>query len=130
MAFTLEQELEQLDDQIAGIRAQREASHDDAERAQLQRSITSLNIHERAAIKQNHAERDALRAAEEKAADDFQRQRAAAQEAEHRQMLRRRWPGDDQSFDAAWPELIRQYRIDVALGRDVGADISASRVAF
>jgi hypothetical protein len=127
---TLEQELERLDDQITTIRAQREASHDDTERAKLQRSIEMLNVHERAAIKKNHVDRQARRVAEEKAADDFQQQQADKQEQADRAMLRRRWTGDDSSFDAAYPEMLKQLRMDRALGRDVGADVPSPRVAF
>jgi hypothetical protein len=127
---TLEQELEQLDTQIATIRAQREASHDNTERAKLQRSIEMLNVHERAAIRKVHAERAERRAAEEKAADAFQQQQADKQEQADRAMLRRRWTGDEASFTEAYPDLLRQLRVDRALGRDVSIDVPSPRVAF
>jgi hypothetical protein len=127
---TLNQELERLDNQIAAMRAQREASHDNTERAKLQRQIDMLNVHERAAIKQVHADRAAKRAAEEKAAEAYQQHQADQQEAQDRAMLRRRWTGDEASFTEAWPDLIKQLRMDRALGRDVGSDVIAPRVAF
>ena len=130
MALTLEQKLEQLDTQIAGIRAQREKSHDNTERAKLQRSIEMLNIHERAAIKQHHAERAEREAAQQKAADTFLQHQADQQEAQDRAMLKRRWTGDQASFDAAYPKMLEQLRIDRALGRDVGTDVPSPRIAF
>jgi hypothetical protein len=128
--LTLEQELECLDNQIAGIRAAREASHDNGEREQLGRQIEMLNIHERAAIRKVHSERAARQAADDKAAADYQKAQAAKREQADRSMLRRRWKGDDASFEEAWPELIKQHRIDVALGRDVGSDMLAPQVRF
>ncbi len=128
--LTLQEELERLDSQIAGIRAQREASHDNAERAKLQRSIDMLNVGERAAIKQHHAARAEKRAAEAKAAEVYQQHQADQQEAQDRAMLRRRWTGDESSFNEAYPDMLRQLRVDRALGRDVGTDVPSSRVAF
>jgi hypothetical protein len=127
---TLEQELEQLDTQIAGIRAQREASHDNAEKAKLQRSIEMLNVAERAAIRKVHAERAERLAAETKAADLFQQHRADQQEAEDRAQLRRRWTGDEASFIEAYPEMIKQLRMDRALGRVVDSGVPSPRIEF
>jgi hypothetical protein len=127
---TLEQELEQLDTQIAGIRAQREKSHDNAERARLQRSIEMLNVHERAAIKKVHTERAEREAAQQKAADLFQQQQADKREQADRAMLRRRWTGNDDSFEAAYPKMLEQLRVARALGQDVGIDVPSPRVAF
>jgi hypothetical protein len=130
MALTLERELELLDNQIAQMRGQREASHDNAERERLQRQIDMLNVHERAAIRKVHAERAEKHAQEARAADLFQQQQAAKQEQADRAMLRRRWTGDDASFEAAYPKMLEQLRMDRALGRDIGTDISSPRVAF
>jgi hypothetical protein len=130
MALTLAQELENLDTQIAAVRGQREASHDNTERAKLQRQIDMLNVHERAAIKKNHAEREASRAAEEKAADTFQQQQADKQEQADRAMLRRRWTGDEASFTAAYPKMLEQLRFDRALGRHVDSAVPAPRIEF
>jgi hypothetical protein len=116
---TLEQDIEQLDTQIAAMRAQHEASHDNTERAKLQRQIDMLNVHERAAIRQHYAERAAKRAAEEKAGDLFQQHRADQQEAQDRALLRRRWTGDEKSFNEAYVDLLKQLRMDRALGRAV-----------
>jgi hypothetical protein len=130
---SLEQELERLDTQIAGIRDQREKSHDHAERDRLQRSITMLDQYERQAIKDHHAERAAKQAQEEKAADAFQQHKADQQESADRALLRRRWikaGGTDASFEVEAPALLRQLRIDRTLGRDVGMDIPSPRVAF
>lgn len=41
----------------------------------------------------------------------------ADREAQIRRTLRSRWPGDDTSFEAAYPDLVQQYRVDRALGR-------------
>jgi hypothetical protein len=130
MALTLKQDLEHLDNQIAGIRAQREASHDNAERERLQRSITMLDTHERAAIRKNHEERAAKRADEEQAANAFQQQQAAKQEQADRAMLRRRWTGDDKSFQEAYPKMLEQLRMDRALGRAVSTDVPSPQVKF
>ena len=128
--ITLQEELSLLDTQIATIRAQREASHDKAERAKLQRSITMLDIHERAAIKKVHAERAEKRAQEARAADAFQQHQADQQEAADRAMLRRRWTGDEKSFTEAYPDMLKQLRMDRALGRAVDSDIPSAGIAF
>jgi hypothetical protein len=130
MALTLEQDLELLDKQIAGIREQRDASHDNTTRDRLERQIDMLDIHERAAIKKNHAERAERQAAEQKAADAFQQHQADQQEAKDRAMLRRRWTGDEASFTEAYPEMLKQLRIDRALGRQIDTGIPAPRLDF
>jgi hypothetical protein len=130
---TLDQELERLDTQIAQMREQREKSHDTIERSKLQRQIDMLNVSERQAIKDHHADRAAKRAAEEKAAEAYQQHQAAKQEAADRAMLRRRWiaaGGTDASFEVEYPELLRQLRIDRTLGRSAGNDIPPPNVAF
>ena len=128
--ITLEQDLAHLDSKIAGIRAQREASHDNAERAKLQRSIDMLDVHERAAIKKVHAEHAEKRAQEARAAETFLQHQADQQEAQDRAMLRRRWTGDEKSFTEAWPDLIKQLRMDRALGRVIDTGIPATGIVF
>ena len=127
--LTLEQELADLDTKINQIREQREKTQDKTEKERLGRNITLLDVHERAAIRKNHEERAARRLAEEQAAQLFQQQRADKQEQADRAMLRRRWTGDDLSFEAAWPKLIEQLRIDRALGRVVDS-VPAMRIEF
>ena len=127
---TLEQELTALDQKLATMREQREKSQDRNEREQIGRSIESLNIHERAAIKKFHAERAERHQREAAAAEQVQQQRADAQEADDRRMLRLRWSGNDASFDEAYPELIKQLRIDRALGRSSADLVPSPKIAF
>jgi hypothetical protein len=127
---TLEQDIEQLDTQIAAMRGQREASHDNTERAKFQRQIDMLNVHERAAIKRVHAERAEREAAQQKAADAYQQHRADQQESEDRALLRRRWTGDEKSFTEAYPEMIKQLRMDRALGRQIDSGVPTPRIEF
>lgn len=127
---TLEQRLEQLDQQIAGLRAQREKSQDRNEREQLGRSIDSLNTHERAAIKKIYTERAEREQREQQAAQQAQQKRADAQEADDRRMLRIRWTGNDASFEEAYPEMIKQLRIDRALGRSTADAVMRPKIEF
>jgi hypothetical protein len=68
--------------------------------------------------------------AQEKAQQAARQKRADDQEQADRRMLRLRWTGDDRSFEAAYPKLMEQLRIDRALGRDVGSSMPSPRVEF
>jgi hypothetical protein len=128
--MNLEHELQHLDQQIAGIREQREKSQDTREKERLARSIESLDIHERAAIKKFHKERDERHQREEQAAQQYQQKRADKQEQEDRRMLRMRWTGNDASFDAAYPKMLEQLRMDRALGRSTADTVPSTGIEF
>ena len=127
---TLEQRLEQLDQQIAEVRQLCDKSQDSTEREKLTRSIEMLNTHERAAIKKLYTERAEREQREEQAAQAAQQKRADAQEADDRRMLRLRWTGNDASFEEAYPEMIKQLRIDRALGRSIANAVPSPRIEF
>jgi hypothetical protein len=94
-------------DQIRAMRAQNEVSR--------RRQIAAKQDQEQAQAK-------AQQAAQQKIAE--------AQEQADRRMLRSRWTGDEQSFNEAYPELIKQLRIDRALGRNVASAVPAPRIDF
>lgn len=129
---TLEDQLAELDKQIAYQREQRDATMSEPEKAKWQRLIDRLDIHERAAIKRNHAERVEQQAKEAQAQQAAQQARADKQEAEIRRTLRLRLPHvTDAEFDRLYPQMRDQYLVDKALGRqEPNALPFGSRVEF
>lgn len=111
---TRAQDLQQLDSDIATLREKlKDAKPRDKER--IQARITGLDTTARRLITERHDANDAQQAQQQQA----QAAAHARQEAAQRQRLRSAWPGDDQSFDAAYPKLLEEYRINAALA---GAD--------
>jgi hypothetical protein len=113
---TLDLEITELDRRIDTLRSERDRAGG-AVRERLDRQITVLDVHERAAIQRRYAERAEQQSRQELALLNQQQAHAAAEEARIRTTLRRRWQGDDTSFAAAWPRLLEEFRVDQALGR-------------
>lgn len=110
-------DLTELDKRIASYREQQDKAQSQSEKDRLQRLIDLNHIHERAAIQKAHAEKREREAREAQAMAAHFQKKADEKEASDRRMLRMRWSGDESSFNEAYPELIKQLRIDRALGR-------------
>ena len=108
---TREQELAELDTRIAEKREKLKNTTRPTLRERIERQIAGADGEARRLINQHHDRLDAQRAGQQAAARALEVER----EAEQRQQLRRAWPGDDSSFDAAYPRLLEAYRTKIAL---------------
>ena len=95
----------------------------DLDTTQLQhRSWEVLPLDQRKAIRaqnelakrQNAKARASAKAAEDARVEAAQQARIDAQIAAYKAQARGAWIGDQASFDAAWPDLLRQWQIDQA----------------
>ena len=108
---TREQETAELNQAIADLRQQAKDAKRPRDKERLEARIAGLDTTARRLMNERHDQLDARQAAQQAAVQQLQ----ANQEAQIRAQLRQRWPGDDTSFDAAYSDLLRAYRINTTL---------------
>ena len=105
---------------------QKQAAADAAKQAAADEKRRIQETARQAADERRAAQRAAKAASEAEALAALQ----AKQEAAIRQELRARFPGSEEQFSAAWPELLRQYQLDRTLGRPVVNPLPRPKAVF
>jgi hypothetical protein len=116
MPKTRKEELDQLEAQIAELRAKLETETSQPRREKLQRQIDAKPAIAKL-INERHDKDDQQRLARSQAIAAAEQAVIDAREAQFKAQARRRFPGSEEEFIAAYPAIKAEWQRDLALGR-------------